>query len=258
MRILATRHARHRSLCPGTATLTCLRFVPSALSLLFVATTAGAETPSYLPGLSGPIGPAPDQGAYVHDGFYLRIAGGFTGYDERLASDTRSSGEIGARSRGIASSSDLAVGGTFAPGWVLGGGFFTADLLASTLRMRPTNSGAVPAELDPGLRDLVLIAPFLDYYPNPRSGFHVQAAPGVSLLTPRVFGDAATQQSKYLAVGGGLLLGTGYDFWVNEEWSLGVLWQFGIHILGGKDDAGNEWTHVITTSPALSVTLTYH
>lgn len=241
----------------------CLRIVLSALPLLLWATSALAETTTYLPGMSGPIGPEPREGAYVHDGFYFRISGGFSAYDERLSSNTRASGGLAARSRGIASSSDLAFGGTFAPGWVLGGGFFTVDLLASTLRTArgvsmANDSASIPAELDPGLRDLVLIGPFLDWYPNPRGGFHALGALGVSLLTPRVFGDSATQQSKYLAVGGGLILGTGYDVWVDEEWSLGVLGQLGISILGGKDDAGNAWTHVIATSPSLSIEITYH
>jgi hypothetical protein len=261
----------------SAASIGSLRIVISALPLLlflaFLATSAEAETPAYLPGVSGPTGPAAHEGAYVHDGFYFRISGGFSAYDERLASNTRASGEFAARSRGIASSSDLAIGGTFAPGWVLGGGVFTVDLLASTLRTRRNTTGAnastagdstasdsalIPAELDPGLRDLVLIGPFLDWYPNPRGGFHALGALGVSLLTPRVFGDSATQQSKYLAVGGGLILGTGYDVWVDEEWSIGVLGQLGISILGGKDDAGDAWTHVITTSPSLSIEITYH
>jgi hypothetical protein len=242
----------------SAAIIGCLRVVLSALPLLLVATSAVAQEPAYVPGVSGPIGPAPAAGAYVHDGFYLRISGGFSAYDERLASNTRASGELAARSRGIASSSDLAFGGTFAPGWVLGGGLFTVDLLASTLRTRSNDSASIPPELDPGLRDLVLIGPFLDWYPNPRGGFHALGALGVSLLTPRVFGDSATQQSKYLAVGGGLILGTGYDVWVDEEWSLGVLGQLGISILGGKDDAGNAWTHVVATSPSLSIEITYH
>jgi hypothetical protein len=104
----------------------------------------------------------------------------------------------------------------------------------------------------------VLVGPFIDYYPEPHAGFHAQAALGLSLLTPRVFGDAATQRSQYLAAGGGLLLGTGWDWWIAEEWSIGVLGQFGLHVLGGKDDAGVQWTHVVAISPSLSLAVTYH
>ena len=59
-------------------------------------------------------------------------------------------------------------------------------------------------------------------------------------------------------MGGGLLIGTGYEWWVADEWSIGVLGQFGVRVLSGKDDSGVRWTHVITNSPTLGVTLTYH
>jgi hypothetical protein len=219
---------------------------------------AGAQELSAAPGLSGPIGPPPDAGARVHDGFYFRVASGFSVLDERLDSDAVEGGNIEARNRGIASLSDLAFGGTVAPGWVVGGGIYSLDLVASTLRIKGSATQQLPAEIDPGLRSLALIAPFVDWYPNVRGGFHVQAALGIATLVPRVFGHPATSQSDYSAVGGGLLLGTGYEWWVADEWSIGVLTQLGVRVLRGEDEAGRSWTHLITNSPSLCVSLTYH
>jgi len=226
---------------------------------LLPAARAAAEPPSPVPGLSGPVGPPPDVGARVHDGFYLRVASGFAVYDERLASDELAGGgSIQARNRGIAQIGDLAIGGTVARGWVIGGAIYSLDLLASTLRTSGAAFTAIPAELDPGLRNLSLIAPFVDWYPNVRGGFHAQAAIGLATLTPRVLGHPATDDSEYLALGVGLALGAGYEWWVADEWSIGVLSQLGVRLMRGEDDAGAEWTHVITTSPSLSATLTYH
>jgi hypothetical protein len=194
----------------------------------------------------------------VHDGFYFRIASGFSVLDERLESDDVAGSNIEARSRGIAHLSDLALGGTVAPGWVVGGGIYSLDLVASTLRTSESSVEPIPAEVDPGLRSLSLFAPFVDWYPNVRGGFHAQAALGLATLVPRVFGHSATSQSDYAAVGGALLLGTGYEWWVADEWSIGVLTQLGVRVLRGKDDAGLKWTHLITNSPSLCVSLTYH
>lgn len=239
------------------ATVARLRPIVIALaSFLSFSVPAAAQGPLLTRDANAP---PRSNGAYVHDGFYLRISGGFSVYDERLVSESAAlGGKVEARNRGIVSSSDVALGGTISPGWVLGGGIFSVDLIASTLRTRADNAALIPKELDPGLRDLVLIGPFVDYYPDPRAGFHAQAALGLSFLTPRVFGDAATQRSQYLAIGGGLLFGTGYDWWVSEEWSIGVLGQIGLHVLGGKDDNGVQWTHVVAVSPSLSLAVTYH
>ena len=57
--------------------------------MVAAASDAGAAPTGELspaPGLSGPVGPALDRGARVHDGFYLRIATGFGVYDERVES----------------------------------------------------------------------------------------------------------------------------------------------------------------------------
>src|SRR5689334_5231402 len=121
----------------------------AAVSLLALAPeTALADPLSPAPGLSGPVGPPPDQGAHVHDGFYFRIATGFGVMDERLnADELPGGGSIEARNRGIATTSDLAIGGTVAPGWVIGGGIYSLDLIASTLRTSGANISSIPAEL---------------------------------------------------------------------------------------------------------------
>lgn len=193
-------------------------------------------------------------GARTHDGFYLRIGNGFGAFDERLSAGSGDS-EVNARNRGIGTLGELALGGTIAPGWVLGGGVYACDVLAATFR----SSGAdVPAELDPGLRNAGLIAAFVDVYPDPHRGLHFQGALGLATLTPRVFGHPATERSEYLALGAGLMFGAGYEVWIADEWSLGVLARTTVAFVAGDDELGTSFRHLVLTSPGLLVTLTYH
>ncbi len=197
--------------------------------------------------------PAP-AGARTHDGFYLRIGNGFGAFDERLSAGSGAS-EVNARNRGIGTLGELALGGTIAPGWVLGGGVYACDVLAGTFR---SSGAAVPAELDPGLRNAGLIGPFIDVYPDSHAGLHFQGAMGLATLTPRVFGHPATERSEYLALGGGLMFGAGYEVWIGDEWSLGVLARTTLAFVTGEDEEGTRFRHLLVTSPGLLVTLTYH
>jgi hypothetical protein len=197
--------------------------------------------------------PAPLDGARAHDGFYLRVANGFGAFDERLSS--RDDASVSGRGRGIVTLAELALGGTIAPGWVVGGGIYAADLLAGEFRRE---GAAPPPELDPGLRSVALIGPFVDVYLDPRRGLHLQGALGLASLTPRVFGHPATEQSEYLALGGGLMLGAGYDVWIADEWSLGVLARSTVSIIQGESDDEARFQHVVVTSPGLLVSLTFH
>jgi hypothetical protein len=227
--------------------------------LTMSSSVCAEEVPAAEP-LGGGYGTRRDPHAYRHDGFYLRFASGFGAYDERLSSESSAlyGGEIRGRNRGIAAIGELAVGGTVGEGWVIGGGLYSADMVASTFKRGDDGAGGVPAELDPELRNLALLGPFFDWYSNPERGFHFQAALGIATLTPRVFGDPATERSEYLAIGGGLMLGAGWDFWVDEDWSVGVLARTTVAVLTGRDEADVRWLHVSITSPSLLVTLTYH
>jgi hypothetical protein len=231
----------------------------TTLSSLRVSAAATALTASLAS--AGALAAEPYE-PMVHDGFYMRFGSGLAGFDERLSSEDSAiyGGEIKTRTRGIGTAAELAIGGTISKGVVLGGAFYTFDLLTSTLKFEEDSAaGQVPPpELDTELRNLVLLAPFVDIYPNPRRGFHVQGALGLAVLTPRVFGSSATEQSEYAAIGGGLMLGAGYEWFVADEWSLGILGRATINVLTGKDDSDVRWIHVPVTSPSFLVTLTYH
>jgi hypothetical protein len=133
-------------------------------------------------------------------------------------------------------------------------------LLTGHYRDDHDSEGALPVEMDPKLRDLTIFGPFVDWYPNPRSGFHLQAALGIAALTSGNGDrfDSDDDDDDYRAFGAGIVLGLGYEWWVGNEWSLGVLARTQAAGLEGEDDSGVRWVHAAGASPSLLLTLTYH
>jgi hypothetical protein len=209
-----------------------------------------------------PPPPAPREGAHVHDGFYMRLGTGFGMYREQLENDDDASvhgGDVSGSTIGLASVGEFAIGGTLGRGWVLGGGFYTATLLTGHYRDDNDNEGALPSEMDPDLRDLVVFGPFVDWYPNPRKGFHLQAALGLAALTSRSDGRfGEDDDDDYEAFGAGIVLGVGYEWWIGNEWSLGVLARTQAAGLAGEDNSDVTWVHGASATPSLLLTLTYH
>jgi len=120
----------------GSLALGCL--VSLAVSLVATCARPARAEPAQVESGAAPR-------AREHHGFYLRVASGFAGYDERLASDHAAAGETRGRNRGLATLGELALGGSVGRGWVFGGGIYAADLLASTYRSKTV---APPSELN--------------------------------------------------------------------------------------------------------------
>jgi len=195
---------------------------------------------------------------HEHDGLYLRLGTGFGAYNERLISDSRGSrtDEVQGRSTGFAVMTEFAVGGTVARGFVLGGGVYNADVLASRLSVE--EDAGIPDELDAASRNFTLIGPFGDWYFDPRAGFHAQAALGFAQLHGIDVSGGNVDEHRYHAGGVGLMVGAGYEWWVGEQWSLGILGRLMAAAVVGQDDDGADWFHGISTFPAVLLSITYH
>jgi hypothetical protein len=198
------------------------------------ALTASAQTPE-------PIAVYIQR--YRHQGFYFAAE---TGIGVMTAFG---SGPLGSASiTGVGSVGDFAIGGSVAPGLVLGGmarewttsGTFKGGpvITASTtyvLNGKPTpttmtlsgNAHAMAAE----------IAAFLDWYPNPENGWHIGAAVGLGAMT--MTDDAGTRST-----GGGLAGSVfgGYQWWLGPAWSLGISGVFSIANAGHLDDSNQNDT----------------
>lgn len=194
-------------------------------------------------------------GAYRHDGFYLRLGAGFGAYRDSFRSDAEGTREVDAYATGVALTGELALGGTPAPGLVVGGGLYSASVLASDLDAE--DAAVVPAELQPVGDNFSLLGPFLDYYFDAVRGLHFQAALGFAWLNGLSQGGGRFDD-RYHAFGGGFMLGFGYEWWVAREWSVGVLGRVMGGYAVGDDEADVQWGHAVGTAPSVLLTVTYH
>lgn len=203
----------------------------------------------------------PEPGARRHDGFYFRFASGFGVYNELARSEDveRFGGRLRIKARGFATVHETAVGGTPYPGLVLGGGLYEIEVVTSSVTMNRDDSEIdLSKDVAPESRALSIIGVFVDRYFVPSAGLHLQLALGLaSQYGLRVDGDPF-EQGDYRPVGPGGVIGLGYETWLTDQWSLGVLARSAICVMFGKDAKETHWVHYGTSTPSFLMTVTYH
>jgi len=208
-------------------------------------------------------------GVNTHDGFYLRVGSGFGVYDEFAQSETdaRYGGRVGVRARGFAVASEFALGGTPYPGLVLGGGIYGVGVITSSVTSNQADDSEIEVaeELEIESRDLTIFGVFADRYFVPTLGLHVQAAVGIAqqirLSLARPPNDDLEDDDKedvYDPFGPGLMLGIGYEMWLTEQWSIGVLARVAATVMFSKDANHVKWMHYAWSWPSFLMTVTYH
>ncbi len=176
----------------------------------------------------------------THDGFYLRAGLGGGGLVDAI--DGPFWPDVSVSGGSVAF--ELAVGGTIAPGLVLGG-MFAADWVQN-----PTIEVAgFSAEADTTVGVLGMLGPFIDWYTDPRAGFHLQACIAAARIT---ISDDSGDRSDHQPLGGAILLGVGYDWFVGGEVALGGLLR-----VTGASLADDGITHNVGAI-SLLFTFTYH
>ncbi len=99
--------------------------------------------------------------------------------------------------------------------------------------------------------------PFIGWYPDPTSGLHGELAIGLALGAIGDFeeyGEFEYRVSDYEGAGWGVVLGGGYDFWVGEQWSLGLFGRVSYARLGMSEGTNT----LIAWSPAFGASATFH
>jgi hypothetical protein len=213
-----------------------------ALASSLLGSVAVAE-PGSAPAIARTRGPSTD--AHLHDGFYLRIAMGFGGYSESIDED---GSDASTSVRGIASASELALGGAIRPGLILGGGFWTSSVLSSERTL--IDGSTPPDEVIAGSGNFTLVGPFVDWYFDARRGLHLQGALGFATVRGWDLQEAQDNPDA-VSVGGGIMVGLGYEWWVSEQWSLGVLARLTAIAAVQEDDQDDLWTHGIASTPSV-------
>ncbi len=205
----------------------------------------------------------PSSSRHHHDGLYFRLAGGVGGgSDAADATDDyfeRGNGFSGkhysASASSFAGATEVAIGVTLFHGLVLGAGAYTATLTAPQANSTGVGDGNYTFDVS----QLALFCPVVDWYVMPDHGFHAEFGFGFATYVaatgvPRSFGPSA---HAHTAVGTGFVLGAGYEWWVSDEWGVGVLARLLRGGTDGTDPDGVAWSHT-TTTYALMLGATYN
>jgi hypothetical protein len=204
-------------------------FCPVLLSSSLALAQAATETPD----------------VREHDGFYLRLGLGL-GY--AIGTSKPDEGSADADVTGIGIPSELAIGGTIAPGMVIGGGAYNIFLPSPTYKNESV-------DVDGGATQLGSLGPFIDYYLDPKGGIHF----GGALL----FASAAVAETdvapKASGFGfGGALMG-GYEVFVGDQWSIGVIGRLAYYSVKLTADLpGDPKSTLSVFTPAVLFGATYH
>ncbi len=174
-----------------------------------------------VPGATGVDAPRRTEqssaGRYLHDGFYFRVGLGLSIGREAIGSDGARWVETGG---GVPL--DIALGGAVGGGLVLGGGLYVLALGQKNRDLVPLGSDGT--DVDPNGRysaTLAMLGPFLDWYPDPKDGFHLLLAPSFAGINLE-----QSAHSDYSPGGVGVVAGAGKEWWIGGQSSMGVMARF--------------------------------
>jgi len=205
---------------------------------------------------AGEVADPRSTGKRFHDGFYLRMGvgiGALVGRANAPESTSESSSgyeEVG--TWGVSIPVEFALGGTPAPGIVIGVGGYGIHVPAANYS---AGAGDYAIEDKADYSAISMIGPFLDLYVHPEGGFHLQIAPALTTVAPgqseRILTDAAS------GIGFGIMGGLGYEGWVGEQWGMGILLRGQFMTLEIETDSGATYDYMALL-PSLLLTATLH
>jgi hypothetical protein len=199
------------------------------------------------------------HGLREHDGFYLRAGIGGGLLVASLASDYSQDygGSVKGSFAGAALGLELAMGGTPAPGLVIGGAVYASG---GEPRKHDITVGGQLTSVPPQTVALVLFGPFVDYYIDPKAGWHVQGAIGLaSVVIQRRDNNEVDPRVRQRNEGGfGFMVGGGYDAWVSSQWSFGGLLRVMYASTETNRSETDRFRYEGFTLPELLFTATYH
>jgi len=183
----------------------------------------------------------------THDGFYFRGAAGL-GYTHSSYSVSPAVAGVPDQSiGGLSIGFDAWFGGSPTPGLAIGGGLTGYDVPSPTIKVGDQSRSF------PGHATLSIVALFGDYYFDPNAGMHLEALAGFGVLgLTDSNGNTSNNDPSGLALG----VGFGNDWWVSDEWSIGVLGRFIYAPLSYS--VGGATAKYSTITPALMATFTFN
>lgn len=193
----------------------------------------------YGPPAMGPMQAETAAGVRTHDGFYMRftLLGGYA--TTHLTLSYANETVIDATGTGSGGGADILLGGTVARGLVIGGGISVLTISKPNLSFKQP---AIPSTTSDNDWEHVFVGPFIDYFFDPHGGGHIGAMPAIAAATSTKFTADAQQgvsdNDKKTPTGGGIVVFGGYDFWVSDQWSIGILGRFSYASMSVSTDTG--------------------
>lgn len=212
----------------------------------------GPPPPTYVP-------PERQRGYHFRDGFYFRMGVGLArpsvalSYPLVFRTNGQAAGTGTDTIKGGGLGLDAAVGGNLFPGFALALDFGGHD------------ASAPATTANDGLRvdayGYSRVGVLIDFYPNPRKGFHVQG--GVGFASATVASRQSISQPAAITTmaedqtfsGGQVNAGAGLEWWVGPDWSIGGLGRIEWSSMTATVDGGKAKLKSITPSILFSLTL---
>jgi hypothetical protein len=201
------------------------------------------------------------SGGHRHNGFYLRLGLGIGGAS--YATDPVSSNPVisggGIDAESFAVPLEVAIGGTPAPGLVIGVGSYGS--IWPTPHATLKNFG-LSLESEAGPMMISSLGPFADYYFDPEKGLHGQFGVAFASATAAKSQDRGAivrvPAQDFAGSGWSAMAGLGWENWIGQEWSAGFLGrlQYGELELESTSSSDKMPTRFLVLG-ALA-TLTYH
>lgn len=190
-----------------------------------------------------------------HDRFYLRVSGGVASLGVARSTEgegAQTSSAYGGDSSTIDGASifaELSIGGTPFRNVVIAGTILGNNLPAAWLNLASGSRLALGSPLW-----FAFVGPTVDIFPVPSGGFHIGAGAGWAVATAGV-----QQDQLFNTVGGGgvgATLSTGYDAWVADDWSFGVIGRAVVARIRGEEQSASAVGREYDTVSSFSIALT--
>jgi hypothetical protein len=179
----------------------------------------------------------------THDGLYLSLDTGLGYLSTKFSVDNAPGSD--ATLSGITVPFEVLVGGTVGP-VAIGGGFLWDQVFSPSVDPSPPGGTAGDVTLH-----MFAIHAFADFYPDPHGGFHVRPFLGYAGMVAERNGVTSNNNPGGPIFGAGV----GYDFWVADEWSIGVMGRFAYAPLSYSVNGISA--NYSTIDPAILATFTF-
>ena len=179
-----------------------------------------------------------DSQAKTHDGFHFQLSGGLGYYSVDGAAPANQDFS------GITLPGSILLGGTVAKHFAVGGGLYLDYAPSPTYEVNGTEQDGVVSS-----QSIVGLGLYVDYYIDTKvNGLHVQGFAGWGGLETSFNGNVGGSDPTGLVTS----LGVGYEWWLTDQWSGGVMGRL---LYAPLDLSGTSFT---TYEPAIVGTLTWH